>query len=288
VRPPLALACLVLASPPAARAGAGEVARARAPSAREFDEALPEGESLTGREIYRRFLHNRYRESFQRLRVISRDPGGSEQESRLRLSVKDYRGTDGEPRDGIHLKLLVQIDEPFDMRHTAYLMIAREPGPHDEFVYRPESRTVRRVDLRRTSLLGTDYSFRDIGFQDIDDADYARHPDEVVDGRPVYVIEARAVDGATDAEYHRTLVYLDQEHYVPLRARYWDEFGVEAKELRAPAAGLRAFGDVWVATESTMLDLRQQTSSTLLIDAVDTEPGFGERVFSVRSLTRGR
>lgn len=287
--PPIAALLLLAAagSAPAERP-VERPAGVQGPSAAEFEDALPEGATLTGREIYERFLENRYRESFQRVRVVSRDPGGSEQESRLRLSLRDRRDEDGAAHTGTRFEMLVEIDAPFDMRHTAYLLIAKESGPNDEFVYRPASRTVRRVDLRRTSLLGTDYSFRDVGFQSIEDADYRRHPDEVVDGVPVHVIETQVKEDVEDAEYHRTLVYLEQEHYVPLRARYWDEFGVEVKEMRAPAAGLRAFGDAWVATESTMLDLRQQTSSTLFVEVLDSEPDFSDQVFSVGNLSRGR
>ena len=49
------------------------------PTATELEESLPEGKTLTGREIYELFLRNRNKASFQKLRVISRDPGGSEQ-----------------------------------------------------------------------------------------------------------------------------------------------------------------------------------------------------------------
>ena len=50
---------------------------------------------------------------------------------------------------------------------------------------------------------------------------------------------------------------LEKEHLVPLRARSWDEYGVEVKEATAPAATIKAFGDMWVAAESTVRDLRQ-------------------------------
>ena len=69
--------------------------------------------------------------------------------------------------------------------------------------------------------------------------------------------------------------------------RYWNEFGVEVKEMRAPAAGMRAFGDTWVATESTMRDLLQKTTSTLIIEDLETKPDFHRRVFSLTALSQG-
>lgn len=258
----------------------------RVPDAEVFEQALPEGGSLTGREIYRRFLDNRARTSSQNMQVISRDAGGSAQTTRFRVKLEDLRDEEDQPQDGLRARMLVEVDHPFDMRHTAYLMISKDPGPDDEFVYQPSERRVRRVDLRRTPLMGTDYTFDDIMIHDIDDAEYVRGADEVIDGVAVYVIEAQVLN-KRDTEYHRTLSYLEQEHYIPLKVRYWDEYGVEMKQLHAPHAKLRAFDDVWVASESTMRDLLQGTESTLLIDDLDLDVEFPPNAFNPSRLTRG-
>ncbi len=257
------------------------------PTAREFEDAIPEGGSLTGREIYRRFLANKFRQSFQELRVISTDPGGSDQVTHFTTRLQDLRDEDGNATNGLRAKMLVEVTAPFDMRHTAYLIISKDPGPDDEFAYKPSQRRVSRVNLKKTSLMGTDYTFNDIAFQNLDDADYLRHPDELIHGVPVYVVEAN-LKRSIDVEYHRTLSYLEKEHYVPLRTRYWDDFDVEAKELTAPHDRITNFGNVWVAAESTMHDLMQQTRSTLHVDQLDTDVVFGKQIFAVSRLTRGR
>ncbi len=257
------------------------------PSAVEVEDALPEGDSLTGREIYERFLNNKFRQSYQKLRVYSRDPGGNAQLTQFSISVQDERDENEEPTDGVNARMLIEVSDPFDMRHTTYLMIAKEPGPDDEFVYQPSQRRVKRVDLKNQSLLGTDYTFNDIAFQNIEDADYKRLPDEVIDGTVVYVVEAN-VKETIDVEYHRTITYLEKDHYIPLRTRYWDDFGVEVKEMKAPYSKIRSFGKVWIGTESTMRDLRQLTSSTLIVDSLDTDPVFHRKTFSLTRLTRGK
>ena len=257
-----------------------------APSWSNADEAIPEqGKQLTGREIYENFLDNKFMQSFQILRVISRDPGGSEQQTHFELSLEDTRDANKNPVDGVKAKTLVEVTAPFDMRHTAYLMITKDPGPDDEFAYQPSQRRVKRVDLKNTSLFGTDYTFNDIAFQNIDDAEYLRHPDEAVEGIPVYVVEAN-LKREIDVEFHRTLTYMETEHYVPLRTRYWDDFGIEVKELTAPHAKIRSFDDTWVATESTMKDLLQKTDSTLYVESLDTNPKFARHTFAASRLSR--
>ena len=58
--------------------------------------------------------------------------------------------------------------------------------------------------------------------------------------------------------------------------------------MTAPADKIREFDGVWVATESTVRDLRQTTSSSLFIDELDPRPDFKRGVFSSDRLTRGR
>ena len=249
--------------------------------------SVPPAGRESGRSLYERFLDQRLRESFQRLRVISKDPGGSALTTGFTISTQDHRDANHKATQGILAKVLIEVFDPFDLRHTLYLIISKNPGPDDEFIYRPSANNVKRTDLKNTSLLGTDYTFNDIVYQNLDDADYVRLDDEVVDEKPVYVVEVN-VKEEIDVQFHRTMVYLDQEHLVALRLRYWDDYGVEIKEMTSPASTIRAFGDTWVATESTMRDLRQGTTSTMIIDELDTTPNFPQKTFSIGTLYKGR
>jgi hypothetical protein len=257
------------------------------PDSASFDEALPEGGRLSGRELYERFLENRHRKSTQALRVVSTDAGGSAQTTNFTIRLEDMRDENDDASGGIIARMRVDVTHPFDMRHTSYLMIRKDPGPDDEFIYQPSQRRVRRVDLNKTPLMGTDYTFNDIVYHDLEDAQYSRLPDETIGGISVYVVEAD-VEDSLDTGYHHTISYLEKDHYVPLKIRYWDEFGVEVKRLRAPHAKIRAYGDVWLASETTMRDLLQGTESTLLIDNVELDPDFPSNMFSVSRLLRGR
>ena len=274
----LTASVLILALPEAG-AGAGLARAVELPTASEIEDAIPEGESLTGREIYERFLDNKLHSAVQHQTVISTDPGGNDQKTRFWVRWKDYREEEDGP-EGVIAKTLVKFVDPFDMRFTGYLMILREGKKSDQFVYSPSSRRIRRVRLRQTSVMGTDYTFDDIAYQDIEDADYVRFKDETIDGTLVYVVEAR-IKPFVDSQYNRTRVYLEKEHYVPLRARYWDHAEVEIKEMKARATSIKEFNGVWVATESTMHNLKEGTSSTLIIEKLDPNLELADQLFSV-------
>ncbi|MFT5442883.1 MAG: hypothetical protein ACI8W3_001927 [Myxococcota bacterium] len=243
-------------------------------------------EVLDGREIYRRMLANKYRRGVQKVEIVSSDPGGSEQATAFTASLEDNRDENEEPVDGKNASLLIEVTSPFDMRHTRYLMIAREPGPDDEFIYKPSDRLVRRVDLKSTPLLGTDYTFDDLAYHDIDGAEYKRLPDEVVAGLTVFVVDALVTDLRT-SQVHRSLSYIEQEHYIPIKVRYWDEYDVEIKEMNVDVESIRSYGETWIAARSTMRDLLLGTSSRSNLLSLDTTPKFNRQHFSQRRLSQG-
>ena len=174
------------------------------PGREHVEETLPEGSQLTGREIYERYLRNRFRRSIQKMRVVSRDPGGSEQATLFESSLEDTRDEHDGAVDGVLARMLIEVLSPFDMRHSRYLIIARDPGPDEEWVYQPSERRIRRTQLRSTPFIGTDYTFDDVAYHDIESADYERLADAVVEGVPVYVVEA-IVKETRDVEYYKTI-----------------------------------------------------------------------------------
>jgi hypothetical protein len=262
----------------------------RLPTGEEIESRFAQGERLTGREIYRRFLRNKFRSSLQRLTVTSEDPGGHQQVTQMLARWKDYRDEDDRPRDGVIAKTVVRIERPFDLRKTAYLLIARKGMPHEQFVYLPSgpsARRVRRIWLRGIGLLGTDYTLDDLLFQTVEDAEYERLPDDAVASIPVYVVEAR-LKSFFDSQYERVTAYVHKENYVLLRARYRDDSGTLLRELVADVDSIDEFDGVWVATRATMRNLREGTTSTLVVHHLVPNLQLDDRLFSTFYLENRR
>ena len=53
-------------------------------------------------------------------------------------------------------------------------MVVNADRSNDQFVWSPSTGRVRRVDLRGVGVMGTDYTFDDIAWKNIEDADYQR------------------------------------------------------------------------------------------------------------------
>jgi hypothetical protein len=257
------------------------------PPGEEVEREFAPGEELTGDELFDRFLENRkrLRTVAQRGRVLSKDPGGNPQRVDFSILAKDYRDRNDNAVDDTFARVMMRFVGPNELERSAYLFVHRDKAPDDEFMYSPHRDRTMRVKLSGQSIAGTDFTFDDflVHLDDLDDARYKRHPDETIDGTSVYVVEATMLDSSETA-YSRSIQYLEKDHYVPLKTRYWDGAGVETKLLTSPRASIKEFVGVWVATEVTALDLLEKTSSTLHIDELDPDPEIDEAELSISRL----
>jgi len=261
-----------------------------APSAEEVEDVLPAGGALGGRELYDRFLKNKrhLRTAHQRGRILSADPGGHPQKTEFWLQWKDYRDVNDDAVDGVYTKAVFRVAGPYEMRHTSYLYVERSDREDEQFMYSPHRQRTSRVKIKGMNVAGTDFSFDDflVSLDDIEDADYRRHDDEVLQGVSCYVVEAIMKPEARSG-YSRSIAYLEKEHYVPLRTRYWDEVGVEVKEIVSPHAKIEEFDGAWVPTESVGTDLLEETHSTMHVDVLEPNPDLADEIFSVSRLALG-
>lgn len=274
---------LVLAATPG-RAGAEAANAAPAPASPAGEDALPADRSLSGRDIYQCVLDNRFDAYVQTARLVSGDRGGAVQASALRMTWRSFRDEAGEPgAGGVLSKTIVKYTEPFDLRFSGYLIVNNHARPNDQFVYLAATRRIRRVNLRREAVFGTDFTFEDIVPREIEDGTYERLPDRILDGTPVYVVEVTPKEHA-DSEYSRFALHVEKERCVPLLTRYWDDKGVLVKELTAPVEKVEEHGGVWVPMELTMRNVQLDTFTRLEVEHLDPNPQLARTDFDLRRL----
>ena len=248
------------------------------------EDALPGHEDgLSGRDIYDRMLENRFDATEQKIRLVSGDRGGSEQESRMNVLWKSFRDEDGEARRGILSKTRIRYTHPFDLRFSGYLIINNRDRADDQFVYLASRRRVRRVSLRGEAVMGTDFSFEDVVPREVEDADYRRLANERYDARDCYVVEITPRP-ASDSEYSRFVSRIDRERLVVLHTRYWNSAGVEVKELKAPAADVDEFDGIWVPMRAEMRNLLTGGYTLLQVEEMIGNPPVADGEFDPRRL----
>ena len=209
----------------------------------------------------------------QAVELISVDRAGGERVQSAKLSAK--RAADGLGR------LLLRVEEPADLRGTAFLWIQKAKGS-EIFVYLPEMKKVRRVSTGqlRGKLLGSDFSYEEVArlFAE-SEGQVKRLPDSEKDGRPVFVLEATPPAGSGSA-YTRVASLVDRETCVPLEIAFFEEGAAPRKLLSVDPARITKEGDVYVPRLVRMRDLAKQTESRLVTHAVEIDPELPDEMFS--------
>jgi hypothetical protein len=190
---------------------------------------------------------------------------------------------------GKNSKALIRFSAPEDLRGSALLMIQKGERA-DMFMYLPELKKVRRVTKRSVtgSVFGTDFSYEDFErFQGLaSDREARRLPDDEVEGRKVFVLEARPSRGEGSA-YERIVSFVDQERCIPIQTELYEEGERLRKLVVMPAAEVTKEAESWVPRLVLVKDLVNKTQTELQVDEIELDKKLPRKIFSASELESG-
>jgi outer membrane lipoprotein-sorting protein len=212
----------------------------------------------------------------QAIELTARDRSGYEQV--LQAEVFWKRDADNRSR------LLMHFEEPADVRNARFLIIENEPE-NDMYIYMPGLFKVRKITSKRisSSILGTDFSYEDYerlhGI--LTDLKAEQYPDDVLDGRPVYVINS--YPGETSG-YDKIATYIDKQTCVTLKAELFERGHQLRKTLTIDPADIEPAGDIQVPRALVMRDVRDNTQTRLVIQEIRTDVPLDDALFDPEQL----
>ena len=161
---------------------------------------------------------------------------------------------------------------PPDLRGTTLLVLENGEREDERFLYLPVSRRVRRIAAgqRGDRILGSDFSYEDLGAGDLDDYRHERLADQRLDGISCFVVLTEEADPGPGS-YRRTS-WITRNEFVPIRVEY-ERHGRLRRRLEADPASLAQLGpDAWLPRSVVMTDLIRGTHTKLEVRALDTQP----------------
>ncbi len=199
--------------------------------------------------------------SAQSIELRARDRGGYESIMQADVYWKRFEEAGA--------KVLMYMHEPSDLRGARFLIIQNKPQ-NDMYIYMPGLFKVRKITSRNisNSMLGTDFSYED--FERLQgvmtEMKAEQQPDEVLDGRPVYVINSYPGD---NSGYEKIVSYIDIETCVTLKTELFEQAGQLRKRLTVSPENIRQTDGIHVPMEVVIVDLRDKTRTTMVIDEIN-------------------
>jgi hypothetical protein len=261
----LGLAGLCLAPGPS-------VAGAEAPSGREIMErvdARDDGDLLV-----------------QELEMLLIDKNGSTRTRRIELRRRDV---------GEDIQTIMFFLAPADVKDTGFLTYDYDPidKDDDQWLYLPALKRTKRIASsdKSGSFMGSDLSYADLTKRPLESYDYRLLKEDVLDGVPVWQVEAipRTEKEIDETGYTKAIHVVRKDNDVPVRIVSWLRRGGRLKYYEVKR--LERIDGIWVATEMHVTTRKGEATlhkTILSVSNVRFQQPMDASHFSVRQLEKGR
>lgn len=192
--------------------------------------------------------------------------------------------------DGEH-RILLRFREPEDLAHAGILIEGRPGSRPKVHMYLPGQGEPRRVTSR--SQLEGFLGRLHIGIEELEllldpigGDEVAVLPDPPdLDGRAVWALEERT-EGGDDARFSRTLILVDRERCIPLRAELYGEEDEPIRVLDVDVGSLERIVESWVPRRLVFRDPARGTETVIHVEDVEVDVPFSPALLSVASLPK--
>lgn len=208
------------------------------------------------------------------MRLVSKS--GSVRTRELTMLRKNY----GEP--GGDQKYFMYFYQPADVKSMAF-MVYKYPGRDDDrWLFVPAINMVRRIAAqdRRSSFVGSDFTYEDVSGRDIADDSHEIAKEEKLEEADCFVVKSTPKAGDTD--YGHKLSWIDKKTFLPLKEEYYDKKGGLYKVFTAgEIKEVKGFPTVF---KRTMKNLQSGHSTETTFTKVDYNMGIEDSLFTERYL----
>ena len=215
---------------------------------------------------------------------------GNDMRARIRMKLINPQGNVRE-RDLTMLRLnlgatgdqryYMYFHDPSDVKGTTFMVWKYPAKEDDRWIFIPAVKLVKRIaaDDKRSSFVGSDFTYEDVSGRDLDDETYSLVRKEDFGGRPAYVVESKP---KATADYARRLSWIDQERWLPLKEEYFDARNEPVRTFIADKVEQK--GKHWTVTARSMKNLQSGHRTEVTYSETEYDVGLKDEVFSERYL----
>ena len=150
-------------------------------------------------------------------------------------------------------KILIRFIDPPEVKGVGFLSLARPGKTADQWLYLPSMKRERRIASqdRDASFVGTDFNY-----EDMEEFDHKKYKvelagEQLLDGRPCYVIEAIPVEDGGRSIYGKKILFLRKDILHLVREDLFRK-GEKEPGKRLVLSDLRNVDGHWVAMRLEM------------------------------------
>ena len=208
------------------------------------------------------------------MKLINKD--GKERVRELTMLRKNA----GEP--GGDQKYFIYFFRPADVKDMTFMIYKYPVRDDDRWLFIPAFNMVKRIAAqdKRSSFVGSDFTYEDVSGRDIEDDVYVIEREEKLGDRDCYVV--KSTPKGADADFGYKITWVDKANFLPLKEEQFDKKGAHYKQFTADeVADEKGFPTV---IKRTMQNLQTGHRTEVVYLKTDYDLGLEDSLFSERFL----
>lgn len=208
------------------------------------------------------------------MKLVSK--GGQERIREMTMLRKNFGGPGGDQ------KYFIYFFQPADVKDMTFMVYKYPARDDDRWLFVPAINMVRRIAAqdKRSSFVGSDFTYEDVSGRDIEDDTHALIKDEKLGTKDCFVI--KSTPKAADVDYGYKLSWIDKGSYLPLKEEYYDKKGELYRVFTADEVkDIKGFPTVM---KRTMKNLQSGHTTEVTYSKADYNIGIEDSFFSERFL----
>jgi hypothetical protein len=208
------------------------------------------------------------------MKLVSK--GGQERVREMTMLRKNFGEAGG------NQKYFIYFFQPADVKDMTFMVYKYPAKDDDRWLFVPAISMVRRIAAqdKRSSFVGSDFTYEDVSGRDIEDDGHTLTKEEKIGSRDCFVI--KSTPKAADGDYSYKLSWIDKVTSLPIKEEYYDRRGELYKTFAADEIkDVKGFPTV---TKRVMKNLQSGHMTEVTYIKTDYNIGIEDSLFTERFL----
>ncbi|MEK6726022.1 MAG: outer membrane lipoprotein-sorting protein [Deltaproteobacteria bacterium] len=208
------------------------------------------------------------------MKLIAKD--GKERMREMTMLRKDFE-------EGGDQKYFIYFYQPADVRNMSFMVWKYPKKDDDRWIFIPALNMVRKIAAsdRRSSFVGSDFTYEDISGRDIEDDNHSFGKEEKVGERDCLVIKSVPKD-EKGTDYSYKLSWIDKERSLPLKEEYYSKKGDIEKVFSADE--VKELSGIFTITKRTMKNIANGHRTEVSFEKTEYNVKIEDGLFTERAL----
>ena len=181
-------------------------------------------------------------------------------------------------------KQILWFMAPADDKGVAFLKIEHE-GKDDEMrMWLPAFKKIRRITAKKKgdSFMGSDLSYEDMSNRDLEENEYKRLEDDMVDSIACYVLEV-VPKKEEKSSYFKHKSWINKESLAAVKEESYDKKGKLKKVKSFQSTRMR---DYYILSSVYVKDVQKNHTTKVVFEDLKVDTGIEEKLFQEKNLKR--